>query len=99
MPDPEAGGHASQLGPSSSREALFLVVGDNYPSMEVASPLQPSSGFLDNDAWAVEAVATTERVDSGAVIQETPRVRKGAGRPCYQLSGLSSHQKTLLPWM
>ena len=42
------------------------MLGDNYPSMELKSPLKPSSGFLDNDAWAVEAVATTERVDSGA---------------------------------
>eukprot|EP00435_Cladocopium_sp_Y103_P005896 s3997_g1.t3 len=55
------------------RKLEVMRLSDNYPSAEVSTPLTPSAGLLDNNAWAVEAVSTTDRVDSGA------------GRPCYQL--------------
>jgi len=55
------------------RKLEVMRLSDNYPAAEVASPLCPSAGFLDNESWTVEAIASTERVDSGA------------GRPCYQL--------------
>lgn len=55
------------------RKLEVMRLSDNYPSAEIKTPLKPSAGLLDNNAWAVEAVSTTDRVDSGA------------GRPCYQL--------------
>eukprot|EP00913_Durusdinium_trenchii_P024361 g22870.t1 len=58
---------------SQIRKLEVMRLSDNYPSAEMETPLKPSAGFLDGDAWAVEAVSTTDRVDSGA------------GRPCYQL--------------